>query len=147
MASTFEVLDNLEVLRVAVDEVDPAAVLAAAELEGEGLAGGDVEVGVEELRLGHGDSGRGGEDSNGGLHFEVGCLWLCLCLCWVQVGAAGEEAGSVDVWESRAEREMTGVKYCRMGAGLLWSSGQCLVWFGLVCMDSWRQVLASASEK
>lgn len=54
MRHTDEGLDVLEVARVTVEQDDVAAAAAAGELEGEGLAGDNIEVGVEEPGLGHG---------------------------------------------------------------------------------------------
>jgi hypothetical protein len=77
---TDESLNDLEVLRVAIEELNLAAAVAAAELQDEWLIRHNVEVGVEELRLGQGEAGGGSEDSNGGLHFDGGRL--CLVFPW-----------------------------------------------------------------
>lgn len=69
MGHTGQGLDSLEVGADALLDDNGAARLAATVLEGEGLALGDVELAVEELRrLGRGEGHKGGESGKGVLH-------------------------------------------------------------------------------
>lgn len=60
----------LEVSGLSVLEDNGAARVTAGESDGVGLALGEIELSVEESRLGQGHGGEGSDGSESGLHFE-----------------------------------------------------------------------------